>query len=439
MQAIVLLPALLTLLVALSRGFRVALVAIALPALLLLPAYYTWKIPGIPEFSFHNYLLLAVGGALFLGRDRSLYQPHPFDLLVIAFCLLGVHSEMVTKDAHEARNLGATMLMLVMIPYLIGRVAARSDGLMVGLFGALALVGALIGWASPFEARMGSNPFDFWRGLWPVHVPWDHALYRAGIRRVAGPFAHPICNGFYFSMAIPLYAWLAKHDLPRSRALRYFIWGGLILGLLTAVSRGPILGAILAMAILGIGWSRQRAVLVPATAMIGLVGLLAVSGGASSYLSVSRGDAETEAQENAAYRVEMLDNYIEVVRESPWVGYGRYQLPVVKRQKSIDNQYLFLALTHGMPHAILFLALMIIPALLLGFRLALVDARSPHRRLGWALAGLLVGAILTQVTVFAGTQTAQLLMMLEGIAITITTRLNPVVCEGGLQRSPTWA
>ena len=252
-----------------------------------------------------------------------------------------------------------------------------------------------------------------------MHVPWDGALYRAGIRRVAGPFAHPICHGFFFSMAIPVLFSLIKAGLPTNKAWRWFLLGGTSLGLLCSVSRGPIAGTIIALGFAWLGTRKNRGLVIGLSCLCALLVAPLIASGASKYLSVSRGEATTESQETAAYRKEMLENYLEVVRERPVVGFGRYQIPVVKGQKSIVNQYLFLTLTHGLPHAILFLALMAFPIMGLVARSGLRARGSVTDVLAWGVGGALLGAIFTQTTVFAGTQTAQVLHLLSGVAVTL--------------------
>ncbi|MEM8712731.1 MAG: O-antigen ligase family protein, partial [Planctomycetota bacterium] len=316
------------------------------------------------------------------------------------------------------RTLAANVGLLGLAPYGMGRLLGRSDRWLVGFIGALVIVGAVIGWASVYEARMGSNPFDFWRGRWPGDVPWDGALYRAGIRRCAGPFAHPICAGFFFSMLIPLWAWLADIELPSSKSKRALLGMGLLIGILTAVSRGPMLGAAVGAVVMRIGWSSWRVPIGAVMLLGGLMGAGLVADNVGKYLNVSRGDAQTESQETAAYRAEMLKNYLEVVREEPWQGFGRYQVPVIKGQKSIDNQYLFLTLQFGLPRAVLFLLAILSPAGALMYRLMRAPVDHPKGRLGWALLGVLVGSVGTLTTVFAGTQTAQLLLILQGVAVT---------------------
>ncbi len=408
----------------LFRGARSAIVGVLLPSLVLLPAYYVWKLPGIPVVTFHNYLVALGPVALISARITTGVRPALTDLLVLTGAMCAISSEWGNANLHEAKNLAAMMFMLGLAPYWIGRLVASSDGLLVACIGVVVMLGAGVGFASVFEARMGSNPFDFWRGRWPGSVPWDGALYRAGIRRCAGPFAHPICAGFFFSMLIPLWAWLADRKLPFRSLQRVLLGSGLLLGLLTSVSRGPMLGAMVGVLIMRLGWSRWRLPIAAVALATGLLGSVLAADKVEGYLSVTRGDAKTESQETAAYRTEMLVNYLEVVREEPWQGFGRYQVPVVKGQKSIDNQYLFLTLQYGLPHAVLFLLALLTPACLLAWRLAWAPVTDPHGRLGWAIVGLLFGAIGTLTTVFAGTQTAQILLLMQGMAVTLTGRIG---------------
>lgn len=433
MQPVVVLPGLIATLVAWRTSPQRALAFVCLPCLLLLPAYYTFKAPGIPQLTFHNYMLLGVASVWALRGPRL--KLRWLDLLVAFFGVTAVASEFENRDFHEARNLAAHVIMVVGAPYLLGRMAAAKHGTTVAALGALVVIGAAIGWASPWEARMGNNPFDLWRSVWPVHVPWDGALYRSGLRRVAGPFAHPICHGFFFSMALPIALWLFDQGLPHSKRTRWILGAGLVLGLLLSQSRGPMLGAAIACAVARVGWSSRR-VLITATGAL----LLAFAGlftfdAVSRYAAVDRSSATTESQETVAYRKEMIARYVEVVEERPLSGYGRYQIPVVAGLKSIDNQYLFLALTHGVPHAAAFVLILLGAAGVLGWRLAHANLNDPTGRLGWALVGLLLGSVLTQATVFAGTQTAQLLLFFVGLALGVSERLSTRPSQPGIQDS----
>lgn len=423
MQAIVFLPAFVAGLVVWCCGYRKALVFVALPTLLILPTFYTWDLPSAPDMNFWNFLFALVFAGWLLSSDRQLYRFHFVDLLVLGFVLLSVHSEASTKTIGDARNLACQHFMGVIVPYLFGRVVARHRGLLVGTVAILVVVGSAIGLVAPYEARMGVNPFDFLRKLWPTALAWDGALYRAGFRRVAGPFAHPICQGFFFSMVFPLSLWLRRYGFLGGKWRQGVILLGQIAGLLFAGSRGPILGTLIAIGIVGLGWARRRALLLGGIFSLLLLCAPFLLDGVSTYLSVTRGEATTATQETAAYRKELLENYWEVVMESPWLGYGRNEIPVVKGQKSIDNQYLFLSLQHGLPVAVLFLLLLLLPGGLLFLRILRAPA-NPTVLLGWCLVGCLAGAIFTQITVFAGTQTAQVLLLLQGIAVSTIGRVE---------------
>lgn len=422
MSVVVVLPAFLCALFAKWKSPERALIYVLVPTLLLLPAYYTHKFPGVPVASFHNYALLTIAAMFALNREWPKFSA--IDIIVFLYIATAVVSELEMRNAKEAQNLAALMIMTVVAPFWIGRVCGTKQSRIIPLIGMLALVGAIIGWISPYEARMGSNPFDFWRKIWPKSVPWDGALYRGGLRRVAGPFAHPICNGFFFSMVLPLALWLFTQRMPEKRRDRWFLLGGLVGGLLSSLSRGPIMGAMMACGIAIVAWSRKRIALIAGGCSLALFAAPFVLGAVEQYMAVDRSTATTESQETAAYRKEMLSRYVEVVAEEPMLGYGRYQIPVVAGLKSIDNQYLFLALTHGMPHAVLFLACILGTIFWLAIRLVRLDPEDPMGRLGWALVGTLTGSILTQATVFAGTQTAQLLFVLLGLAIGIGQGLD---------------
>jgi O-antigen ligase/polysaccharide polymerase Wzy-like membrane protein len=420
----VLLPSFLVIFALATRGPRAALVYAGLPILLLLPSYYTHKLPGVPVASFHNYAWALLFAGFMLGRERRLIRFHVLDLVVIAYSILSVWSEFENKAWPEAQNLLAVRLMTALAPYYLGKAAARSNGLLCGVLIVAALVGAFIGIVAPFEARFGRNPFDFWRDIWPHHVPWDGALYRFGLRRTAGPFAHPICQGFFFSMILPLTWWLRDAKLLGASWKVNLVLFGQFTGLIFAGSRGPWIGMVLSMAIPLVFWRRDRALLVLAGGTLCLLGAITLSDSISEYMTIERGQAKTQEQETVAYRWEMLDHYIDLVRQRPGIGYGKDRIPIVKGMKSIDNQYLYCALLHGLPAACAFLACMLLPAGRLFYRALQGRLHDPLTRLGLALSGVLLGAIFTQTTVFAGTQTEQFLFLMTGTAASLASRIR---------------
>jgi O-antigen ligase len=424
MTALVLVPALAAAWWAWHRGFRAALVFIALPALLLLPNHYELRVPGLPDATFSNYTLLVTAAALWLGADRKLLRFRALDLLVLAFGAAIVATEYANKDFAAARNAGGRFCLSGLAPYALGRAAAQRDGLLVGASAMLVLVGAAVGIAAPVEAATGTNLFDWPRLVWPEHGAFSAQLVRNGLTRAAGPFSQPICQGLFFVMILPLALWLRDTRIEARR----FVWAGVAIalaaGLLLTQSRGPVLGAALAVAGTLAAWSRRRAWIFAAAAVLVVAAVPFIGDGVRSNWLVPRAEASTELQQTAAYRVDLLRNFADVVAERPLAGYGRNRIPVVDGQSSIDNQYLFLALTHGIPAALLFLATLLGPAAALVVRLVRTGRDDGIARLGWALAATLAAVAVVQASVYAGTQTEQLMFLVAGLSVGVVSRLS---------------
>jgi O-antigen ligase len=147
------------------------------------------------------------------------------------------------------------------------------------------------------------------------------------------------------------------------------------------------------------------------------------------YASVTRATAATEDQRNVAYRKEMWEAYTEVVLERPYLGWGRFSVPSVKGMKSIDSEYLGVALASGLP------ALGCYFVFLFGmlFRLVRFAGRAGHAdpwaRLAWCLIAGWVSAIFSLATVYSGAQTVQYLFMLGAVG-------QVLILTPQLQRSP---
>ena len=197
------------------------------------------------------------------------------------------------------------------------------------------------------------------------------------------------------------------------------------------------MGSVLTVVATRASWSPRRGALLAATAIVLALGLAASWERIRASWFVTRAEATTDEQHSAAYRFEMLQNYLELVAERPWTGFGRNQIPVIKGQDSIDNQYLWLSLSHGLPTAIAYLATLLGPLV----ALAIAAVRRPHddslARLGLAFVAILGGVALVQLTVYAGTQTEPLTFLFEGIALTLAERLAPGKATGAPRRVST--
>ena len=137
---------------------------------------------------------------------------------------------------------------------------------------------------------------------------------------------------------------------------------------------------------------------------------------AIAYINVTRATAETEDQRNAAYRNELLDNYKEIIEEKPIMGWGRFTVPVVKGQDSIDNEYLLITLQSGKAGLYAYLSAIVWVLLRLIFYAANGDPEKREIKLAWCFIASILTALFTQATVYAGTQTVQFFYILLGFS-----------------------
>ena len=135
------------------------------------------------------------------------------------------------------------------------------------------------------------------------------------------------------------------------------------------------------------------------------------------WAGVGRENAKTENQETAAYRLELITNYIDIAKEQMYFGWGSNTWPKVPGQESIDNYYLLLFLMHGLIALTLYLIILIGMAI----RLIFHAMRQPNplplgSALAFTLAGVYVCYIISVATVYMGNQTIALLFLVTGWA-----------------------
>jgi len=478
MDKMVLIPLIMGLVLIFCRGPRDLFFYYFLPVLTLFPVYYDFKLmQGLPEFSFWSAALIPVLFAWIVKGKGEGYFFSWLDVIILLNLLLIFYGQWMNSGYKPAQKVLFNDLMARFFPYLLAK-AYFSDGEnRIQMLKVMVILGVIVGFFMMYEFKLWYNVFDKpLRKLWPHSVPWELPMKRWGFKRAFGPFGHPICGGYFLAMIVPVAIWLWRGryfrglwDPQRGENL----WGlktvlliaaipflltplkerdktallavlfGLILiagvahwikggsrkipldmlfviacigGCIASISRAPILGMALSFIILWYGWSRRKMLVVGVVFLCLCLSLPFVLPRVISYISADRATAQTEEQRNAAYRRELMDNYKEVIEEKPWFGFGRFDIPVVKNQESIDNEYLFLTLTSGKVALYAYL-LTIVYVLLRLLRFALSKSfNSEEGRLGWCLLAGCLAAAFTQTTVYAGTQTVQFFYMMAGMS-----------------------
>lgn len=397
-----------------------------LPILTLIPAYYDTKlVSGIPEFTFWSAALIPIFFVWFVNERMDGYKFSWLDVIILLHIFFIFYAQFDATGYKDAQKIVFREVLKRLIPYLLMKMVILNAERRVEAIKMMIVLGAVVSFFMLYEFKFWHNYMDeIWRRLWPKSVPWDGSMSRLGFKRAAGSFAHPISAGYFFAMTTPLAIWAWNQKLFSKPRLGALLMAMNALGVVTSISRAPIAGFLLSLVIIWFGWSRNKSISGGVLFFIVVLGLSMAVPKFIEYVSVKRSAAVTQDQENAAYRKEMLDNYIEIIKEKPVWGWGRYSFPVVKGQKSIDNEYLYIAITSGMVNLIVYLTIITVVLI----RLLLFALQKPfdstEGRLAWALLSAWITAIFTQATVYSGLQTTHLFFMMAAISEALILNRN---------------
>ncbi len=409
--------------IALRRSAAKAFLDVYLPSVFLLPMYFRWVIPVVPDPTFEQAGIVPVAVVFFLRQGRK-WRFSFMDLLICGLAGCIGYSEFLNAGYKEAQNLMFDMVASVVLPYALAKGLVEPNGMRVVFARRLVMLMFIVSVISLWEFRMGVSAWKQMNRFFPGQGLEWYTTFRYGFARIAGPYGHAIIAGLVLVTGLRIQRWLEwsgrwepKFEklpwLPVSKAR--IITLGLIGGCIMTMCRGPWLGGLLGALITAVGRSRnrRRALILIAAALL-LVGAPSVIA-FKHYVSVGRAHARTESQETAAYRKELIDKYVSIaLKKSVW-GYGRNTWPKLHSAPSIDNYYLLLTLMHGLVAvSILVTILLIMPFRLVRFEMKNPVAIPLGSSLGFTLAGIYIAYAITIATVYMGLQSIPLFAIITG-------------------------
>ncbi|WP_420236777.1 O-antigen ligase family protein [Telmatobacter bradus] len=450
MSVITLIPGLICLLMLASGSLRKVLLSVYLPTLLLLPTYYVARLAHLPPLSFSDAVALPLGIALFYTLGRRWHFSW-MDLWVFLYAFAVVLSEGLSTELADgnwvhllstgltaSQRVGTNIadsglmffrnLLTIVFPYMVGKLmleqpdASGQNARRPFVLRFCTLL-SIVGWYSIVDfvtkrnswMRVGSILFPSQESGWPQMVRW-------GFGRIAGPYGHAILAGMIFLIGLIYCIWFLQSEptwgqrrliksLPITQ--RTLLLGGVALGLLMAQSRGPWMGMGLSLVFLLL-----NRYLPPLKAGLVFLAFLSLFGTASyvygkHYTDKEITQAVNEEQRNVIYRRNLLKNYAPLVAERPIFGWGITTYPTVHGQRSIDNQYLLLALTEGAFGLGLFL-LIALGSLWKMLRLIMRPIDEETRRLAFAHISVFIGLLTSLATVYMGEQVVMLFFLMAG-------------------------
>lgn len=430
MAILALIPGLLAAYFAFYRSPQFAFIHVYLPALLLVPDYYRWVAPGLPDPTANQAAAVAIF-LVFLARGTPGYRFSPFDLVIFGLAGVISYSEYRASGYSDAQNLMFTMLSSVVIPYILAKSLVEPLGARVEFAKKIVMCLFIVAIICLYEARFGVNPWQkllgpFFSGQglgWIITFRW-------GLARTAGPYGHAILAGIMMVAGYRIQRWLEWSGAWTEPCHPWFKWVpwpklteaqvytlGMLGGALITLVKGPWLAGLVAGVVVFIGRMRNRwigvGILLVFIFGICLPGFLWFL----QWAGVGRENALTENQETAAYRLELIENYMDIAKEEAVWGWGLIKWPKVPGQPSIDNYYLLLFLMHGVIAFTLFMTVL----LGMSIRLMVHAMRRPNPQplgssLAFTLVGIYVVYIVSVATVYMGNQTVALLFLITGWA-----------------------
>jgi len=440
MSLIILLPAIACWAVIAKWSTRRALLDVYLPVLLLLPQYYILRAPHLPPITFADAAILPLGLA-FLANGMRGWRMGWMDVCVLGFAASQGISEglsAVLQGGGSPNPLGTNLangalmfingLMAIVIPYIAGKLLierpdASGTTLRRKFAGRFAMLLAIVSVISIHDFITGRNTWLAIGGfLFPTQFVFWPPQMRWGFGRIAGPFGHAILAGMVFLMGFCYCLWLSRvephwggrkliHGMPFT--LRGLVLAAVSLGLFMTQSRGPWMGVGLALvfALLTRKFPLAKA------GMLFLLFMACFSVVAyyvgDKYTDRDLSQADNEEQQNAIYRRELIPHYVPLVLQRPAFGWGLTTFPKIAGQTSIDNEYLLLAVTQGLPGLGLFLAILFGSAGRL-FKLLGRPMARQDRLLIFAHMAVLIGLMTTLSTVYMGEQVMVLFFLFAG-------------------------
>ncbi|ADW68918.1 O-antigen ligase family protein [Granulicella tundricola] len=426
MSIIILIPTAICLYAILRGSVQKAFLNVFIPIFMLFPIYFYWKVAFLPPIDVAEAVLLPIGIAMLATQMKS-WRFTSMDVWLGFFIFSSAYSDYLHGKTTAGIFEFFSNICIALVPYMAGKLLIEQYGARVAtvrrfvicLFAACLIAG--------YEYRMGANPFSLmWARFFPDELFAWKTQFRWGWGRVSGPYGQSELAGIVFFFGLVLTLWLGYNHLWERKFSRAnwlpFNKGNIIawfiaFTLLMTQARGPWLGALVAVPIALIGRAknlRRAAILV---AVIGLGFGSIVYTGLKSYANQP---TTSDEQQTAQYRQQLLDNYVPTAKAGGAWGWGQ-DFPRAMGQDSVDNEYLFVALTQGWV-GLLSLCLLSAETIV---RLVIAIIRCKNKEdcyFALSLLGIFAGMLLTLFTVFLGNQPYEIFFLLCGWSQSLVMR-----------------
>jgi hypothetical protein len=356
MSILFLIPGCISLFLVLRGRVKKAFLCVYLPSLLLLSQDFSLRLPHLPPLSAAEYALIPIGVIALTRRIRS-RSFRLMDALIFLFWVSYLITEILREPVMNSGILAAVEVFVSqLLAYAVGRQLIEPD-LRFKTVRRIVIFILLLCPFGVYEWRFGQSIYGIiGQKVFGVTFALGEGIQlREGRGRLSVSFGGGEFAGIVIGLTFALNAWLvfvskARRGIDLGRWLAklekyhvpallmvFYIW--------LTQSRGALISLSAAFTILQIPKFKRMKL---ATALVAVLFILAAFGAKqyfTHYLDVAP-KMMTEEQSSAAYRQAMNRVYQSIAEMGGWFGWAG-EIPVVKGQKSIDNQFLLTHLIQG--------------------------------------------------------------------------------------------
>jgi hypothetical protein len=416
--------------VKLRQSLESVMLDVFLPVLLLVPAIYFLRIPHITPLSCCDVVLLPLGFATLVCRSHS-WRFQRADLWVVGLAVAGFITDCINMDLKTAfYDLVDPGFLGAVLAYVIGKLLIEHTGNREQFAKRLTVLLAAVGFISVSEFIFKHDLFVVVTHRFFGQVDYWGDQYRYGFDRVKGPFLGPEEAGIVFLMGFFLALWLwflSRHrqnqDERQYLGLRRstLCCGGILLGLVMTISRGPELGVATGYLIARVGLVKKKHLALIVALVLICSGFVIARQRAVGLEAIADEASLDETQASATYRTRLYEVYKPFAEEGGMFGWSaaKYQktsankYPKTAAFFSIDNEYLFLWVTQGRIGLTFFLLIAAEGAIAL-IRAILRSQQTIDTCFYYCMGGMLTGLLVVLITVYLTAQGYILFFLFSG-------------------------
>lgn len=273
------------------------------------------------------------------------------DILILVYLLIQLGLRLQVDTATNTMRYGVYALIDVALPYYVMSRSLRTLEQFRDVAMSFVVASMIVALIGIFEA------VKWWllyqgleRALGGV---WGYGNYlgRTAILRAQASTGQPIVFGYVMVVALALHGYLFR--LVKNRAMWWLGFGLLLGGLVASFSRGPWIGALIALIVYRmVGPKAMGAVLKAVLAVGGIFALLFISPLGDRVLELLPFVGDVESQ-NVTYRQQLLEVGTALILREPWFGVTGFMNQLVANELVIGgmvdvvNTYLGIGLAYG--------------------------------------------------------------------------------------------